>query len=210
MSDTSKSPSVQVSEEEQSLQALKKYAQWVILAVAAVMLAVTLVQNLRSRREAASLEQFLALSQAFTSEGLADVQTAFPEKPAGLLATFQLAAMRFRDGEYAEALSQYDLFLAEAPEHPLSEGARFGRFMALEELGNLDEALQGFRSFDASAVLYPQALFGQARILEKQGDLNAAIAVYEEIEAAFEDEVWAFQAEEFRKAAQLQSRNGNG
>jgi len=111
--------------------------------------------------------------------------------------------MHFRNGEYAEALKQYDAFLAAAPQHPLGEGARLGRLMSLEELGNLEEALLGFQGFDANSVLYPQALFGQARVLEKQEMLADAIAIYERIETTFADEVWAFQAEEFRKAAQL-------
>ena len=208
MSDAPK-PAPELSDAEKGLQALKQSAQWVILGVAVVMLGVTLYQRGRAGREAAAQEQFMALSTAFTLEALEDVQTAFAGKPAGALANFQRAAMLLRDGELNEALAQYDLFLQSHPRHPLTEGARFGRLVTLEELGHLEDALAGFRGFAESNIFYPQALFAQARILEKTGQTDDAIEIYSDIEARFADEMWAFQAEEFRKAARTVTRPAN-
>lgn len=199
-------PPTEQAAAEQSLQDLKTYAQWIVLVVAIVMVGIAGTQWWRSRRASQEMEQFLALSQAFTPEGLEEVVAAFPGTSAAQLALLQQASMLQRQSEFTKALSLYDQFLAENRQHPLRAGAQFNRSLTLEALGRMDEAFAGFSATAETDLFFPQALFGQARILEQRGEVDAAVAVYEKIEAQFAEQIWAFQAEEFRKAAKLTGR----
>lgn len=203
---TSKTPA---PETEEGLEKLKQWGQWVLMGIAVAFLAVSLFQWNRSRIEGEAQEIFLAYSTAFTPEALAQVVEAYPDAPEAALARIQMGGMYFRDGEYDEALSVYDAFLKAHPRHPLADEVRFARWMTLEALGKLDQALEGFAGVSEEAVMFPQALFGQARIHEKQGNPALAVTLYTQISEDFEDSVWAFQADIFRKAAELAAREMN-
>ncbi len=195
------------SDHEEGLETLKQWGQWALMAIAVVFLGVSLFQWNRSRGEGLKQEIFVAYSTAFTPEALAQVVEAYPDAPEAALARIQMGGMYFRDGDYEKALSVYDTFLQAHPRHPLIGEVRFAQRMTLEALGALDEALQGFAGVTEDQLMYPQALFGQARIHEKQGRADLALSLYRLIEERFEDSVWAFQAERFRQAADLAARD---
>ena len=204
-----KSPVAASPETEMSLEKLKQMGQWVLLIVAIAFLGVSLFQWNRSREQGEQQEIYLAYSTAFTPEALAQVVEAYPNSSEAALARIQMGGMHFRDGEYDEALAVYDAFLEKHPRHPLIQEVRFSRWMTLEALGELDEAMSGFASVSEEQLMYPQALFAQARILEKQGRAADAVPLYTLIEESYADSVWAFQAELFRQSAELAARAGS-
>lgn len=194
-------------DEEVSLENLKKSAQWVVMVIAVALLAVSVYQWAVARRDSLHQEVYQAYTTAYTAESLEQVIEAYPDRPEAAAARIQLGAMHYRDGNYEDSLRVHESFLAAHPRHPLLEKAKLGRFLAMEELGRLDEALAGYQTFTPDMLLYPNALFGQARALERLGRLEESLVVYTTIENTFPDSVWALQAEQFRMAAALGLRD---
>ncbi|MCC5845291.1 MAG: tetratricopeptide repeat protein [Verrucomicrobia bacterium] len=207
MATPEKISSASSADHEEGLEKLKQWGQWALMGIAVVFLGISLFQWNRSRGEGLKQEIFMAYSTAFTPEALAQVVEAYPDAPEAALARIQMGGMYFREGEYEEALAVYDAFLQAHPRHLLASEVRFSRWMTLEALGRLDEAMEGFASVSEENLMYPQALFGQARIHEKQGRADLALPLYRLIEESFEDSAWAFQAEMFRQVAELAARD---
>ncbi|MCH8511096.1 MAG: tetratricopeptide repeat protein [Kiritimatiellae bacterium] len=189
-----------------SLDKLKSSAQWVLLAVALALLSFSIFQWFQSRKEGLRQEVYLDYTTAYTPDALRQVIEAYPNQPEAALARLQLGNMLAQDGEHEEALQVFEGFIAKSPRHPLAGRAVLGRLMALEELGRLDEALEGYKGVAADSLVYPQALFGRARTLEKLGRHAEAVPVYKTIEELVPDSVWAYQAERYRDAASLEAR----
>lgn len=206
MAKPSKQPTAPEPEAQESLEKLKRWGQWVLMGVAVVFLAFSAFQWNRSRIDGEKQEIYLSYSSAFTPEALAQVVEAFPDAPEAALARIQMGGMFFRDGEFESALAAYDSFLRAHPRHAFIHEVRFARAMALEALDQLEEALEGFQSVDPSMLMYAQAQFGVARIHERQGRPDLAVAIYAAIEESFPDSAWSFQAEIFRQAAELDAR----
>lgn len=204
------SPVAASPETELSIEKLKQMGQWVLLIVAIVFLGVSLFQWNRNREQGEQQEIYMAYSTAFTPEALAQVVEAYPNSTEAALARIQMGGMHFRDGEYDEALAVYDAFLQANPRHPFAQEVRFSRWMALEALGKLEEAMEGFAGVAEDQLMYPQALFGQARILEKQGRPADALPLYTLIKDSFADSPWEFQAGIFRQSAELAARTASG
>lgn len=193
-------------ETEISIENLKKSGQWILLGVAAALLVVSLVQWRGRREESLDLDVYRAYTEAFTIDALEQVLVAFPDRPEAAPARLQLGGMLFREGEFENALQVYETFLVAHPSHPLREQARFGRAISLEELGRYEEAIDAYREFTNEDLLYPNALTGLARALERAGRGEESLAIYERIEADFPETFWAMQAEQFRRAAQVDLR----
>lgn len=193
-------------EAEVSIENLKKSGQWILLGVAGALLVVSIVQWRGRRQESLDLDVYQAYTEAYTIDALEQILAAFPERPEAPAARLQLGGMLFREGEFENALEAYDMFLLAHPRHPLREQARFGRAISLEELGRFDEAIEAYREFTGDDLLYPNALTGLARALERAGRTEESLPVYERIETEFADTFWAMQAEQFRRAAQVELR----
>ena len=93
------------------------------------------------------------------------------------------AADLFQNGQYDEALSIYDAFLAgHAGDHPMAWVAKEGRGLALEAKGDLEGALGVFEAMTASEVserfYADMALWHQGRLLERLDRKDDAVAVY--------------------------------
>ena len=193
-------------DEDLSLENLKNSAQWVLMAVAVVLLGVSIFQWNRSRQEALRQEVYRDFTTAFTPDALRQVIEVYPDQPEAALAKIQLGDMLARDGDHEEALEVFETFLRRHPRHPFAPRAELGKFLAFEHLDRLDEAMSGYRGISEDSLVFPQALFGQARILQRKGRHADAIPIYEQIEALVPDSGWAFQAEQFRRAAALAAR----
>lgn len=193
-------------DDDLSLQNLKNSAQWVLMAVAVILLGVSIFQWNRSRQEAVRQEVYRDFTTAYTPDALRQVVEVYGDQPEAALAQIQLGDMLARDGDHEEALEIFEAFLRKHARHPLAPRAELGRLLAFERLGRLDDALTGYRAIQETSMVYPQALFGQARVLEKQGRHQDAIPIYETIEERVPETSWAFQAERYREAAALAAR----
>ena len=180
-------------------QALKVGAP-IILGILAVS-----ILFLWQRNEGSGLRT--EVSQAYTAarsvEELEAVAKAYPDQPEAPLALLQAAAEHYNSRSFETALASYDSFLSLYADHPLREHAEWGLWMTQEQLGELDTALNGFRSVTDQDLLYPQALLAQARVLEKQSSPTEAIEIYASVQEEFADTPWAQQAKVFSQQAAL-------
>jgi len=122
---------------------------------------------------ASEAERRKALAEAFEA-----IRSKHGKSPAGLSATLALADVRFAEGDYDAALSLYEAFLARADaDHSLRGFALEGKALALEGKGDLDGALAAFEEL-AQAGLESRALYGKARIYERQQKWDEARAAW--------------------------------
>lgn len=191
---------------EQGLDQLKAGAKYISILGIAVAIGVIGYGKFKNSTDSKSAEATLDFLSAASVEQLQGVVSNHEESPVASLAQMQLATTQFREGEFETALASYDEFLATYPEHALKEFAAFGRLMALEAIGQIEEAMDGFAAIADDAVLKPQAALGVARCLEQLDRLDDAANAYSEIETAYEDSVWAGQAREFKKIVEQRIR----
>ncbi|MGA0368695.1 MAG: tetratricopeptide repeat protein [Kiritimatiellia bacterium] len=181
----------------------EKHLRWLAPVTALILLATTGIMWSKGRESSVRVDVMRAYAQAVTAEDLQILADAFPGEPEAPLARLQAASMLYNDGEFERALADYSLFLKQHPGHPMADNAQWGYWMCQEAMGNLDEAMEGFRSVTEDQLLYPQALMGQARILEKQGQPDAALAIYEKLQENDPQSSWAEQARVFSERLKL-------
>jgi len=99
----------------------------------------------------------------------------------------QAAGALFAENKYADAKTQFDRFLRDAPESPLRSQALFGSAACLEALGKNEEAAAAFKNlvdhYAADAVA-PRAKLALARSYEAQKQIEKAFGLYEDLARA--------------------------
>ncbi len=181
----------------------EKHLRWLAPATAVILLAATFFMWTQGKSDSLRLEVMQAYTLASSAEELQVLAEAYPDEPEAPLARLQAGALLYNDGEFEQAKAQYELFQQNYATHILSDNAQWGIWMSEEALGNLDAALEGFRSVEAGEILYPQALLGQARILEKKQEGEAALELYATLQEDFPQSNWAEQARVFSDRLKL-------
>lgn len=181
----------------------EKHLRWLAPVTAGILIVATIFMWSQGKKTNLRSEVMQAYSLAGSAEDLQTVADAYPDEPEAPMARLQAGALFYNKGDYSAALAQYDQFLKGYPSHPMYDNALWGKWMSQEALGNLEEALTGFRSVKENALLYPQALMGQARILEKQGNKEGALTLYTQIQEMDPESSWAEQARVFADRVNL-------
>lgn len=122
-----------------------------------------------------------AYSQALLS--LDDIQSRFSGTSESRAATYFAGASHLALGENDPAIGYLEDYLDLEPNGLYAQSARMGLALAHESRGDLAEAAEGFRALrqaaDPADPLHAQATFGEARVLQALGQIEAAITVLE-------------------------------
>ncbi len=180
---------------------------WLMPASLVVLLVASLWMWRDTRRTRVRMDLMEAFSMAREPADYESIALSWPGHPEAAIALLRAGELRYKAGEYSDALARYEEFLSKHAAHPLAEAGTWGRLLCLEAAGKTEEALQGYLGITKESPLYPQALFGRARVHEKGGELEAAQVVYDLVQAEFPDTPWANQAAEFRKVVDLALRS---
>ncbi len=116
--------------------------------------------------------------------GYLKIADDYPGTISGQRAQLQAATILFSDGKYADALKQFQDFLAKHSGSSLTMQAQSGVAASLEAQGKLDDALAAYRKVADSNKNSPEATlaeFSQGRVLELQGKLNGALSSYQQV-----------------------------
>ena len=112
------------------------------------------------------------------------VASAHSGKAASGRATLFAAQAYFDQGDYEQALAQFQSFLAQFGNSSLSGSARFGMAACKEALNQSQEAIQGYQQV---ATAYPnsflayQSNLAEAGLHEDAGDAAKALALYDRV-----------------------------
>lgn len=166
------------------------------LAVAVVvLLGLSIWRNQKQEKAEAAVQ---ALFQGRAPEEFRQMAVADPKAPTAPVALATAAAEFYAQGRYDEALSIYQSFLAQYPEHMLEPDAQLGVAASLEALDDFEAAAESYEAFAAShsaGALAPQAVMGAARCREQLGQFDDARALYEDFIAGNPKSSWLPQAE---------------
>ncbi len=187
---------------------IAKHGSHAVTAVLAVLIVLAALHLLHSRAAQRTVEANRRLATAQSASDFEGILADFGKSDVAPLAQLALAKLNFDNSNYELALSQYDAFLAQWPEHAMCKTAELGRVFCIEARGHndaLNEAAAAFAAFAAANpddALAPQALFGQARCLEQLGELAKARAIYEDFITTHPQNHWTIRAEELLTAVQ--------
>ena len=202
MAQTTPVPHIEHEHEEEQVD-LEKYLKWLTPATLGILVISAFFLWQRNQGTGLRTEVAGAYQSANSADQLEAVAQAYPDQPEAPLALLQAASLRFNDQEFEAAQTLFNSFLSLHGDHPLRENAEWGLWMCTETLGDLETALNGFRSVTGEQLLYPQALLARARILEKQEQPREAIVLYTQIQETFPDSPWAEQARVFSQQVEL-------
>lgn len=179
----------------------KELAGGLVLAVV-VVVSVQIYQNKAARSREQAFNQLAAASSASQFN---EIINQFPSTKAAEMASFMAARAQYDAGNYADADQLYADFIKAHPKHFLASAAQLGRSHCQEALGQLDEALAGFRRFakdnpDETAFV-TLARIGEARCLRQQGKLQEAVAVYDAILLEQPQSEWKSLVEDLKTTA---------
>jgi len=136
------------------------------------------------------------------------VVAAHPGTSAAGRALLFAADAFFRDGKFAEAHTQFAVYLREYPENPLAPIAALGVAACLDSMNKTNEALAAYKDllsrFAGSAVI-AQAKLGLARLYETRDEPAQALKVYDELTRPNVQSTWSSEASMWRE--QLLSRH---
>jgi len=120
--------------------------------------------------------------------GLNDLSTKGNKYP-NLKAQYLLGMVAFEKEEYQKALDSFIATYSNAGKNYLASLALTNAAVSAEELGNNSLALEYYTKvideFGLSAAEAPKALFGQARLQEKSGNVELAKATFQQLADQF-------------------------
>jgi len=138
----------------------------------------------KQRRASEALSELLVTSQGTNGTALLDFADAHAGTGAGTRALLMAAGALFAEGQYEQAQSQFQQYLAGVPAGPLTPQARFGVAACKEARGQVDEAIHDYKSIvenPASGNVIPQARFALANLYLRQGQTDLARTQFEEL-----------------------------
>ncbi len=202
-------PNVQHQNDVEALKAwVGRHGSHAVTAVLAALIVLAALHLLHTRASQREVEANQRLSTAQSVSDFEGILADFAKSDVAPLARLALAKLNFDNANYEVALSQYEQFLEQWPEHAMNKTAELGRVFCIEARGHNDalkEAAAAFAAFAAANPddsLAPQALFGQARCLEQLGELAQARAIYEDFITSHPASLWTLRAEELLTAVQ--------
>ncbi len=202
-------PNVQHQHDVEALKAwIAKYGSHAVTAVLAVLVVLVGIHLIQSRADRRIVEANQRLATAQSVSDFEGILADFGKSDVAPLAQLALAKLNFDNANYEQALSQYDQFMVQWPEHEMRQTAELGRVFCIEARGHndaLNEAAEAFAAFATANPdhhLAPQARFGQARCLEQLGELSQARAIYEDFITTQPENPWSIRAEELLSAVQ--------
>ncbi len=122
--------------------------------------------------------------QTDSPQALLKVAAEFPHTDAGGRAQLLAAASSFSGRKYPEARAQFEKYLREYRDSPLSGQALFGVAVCLDAQGKTAEAVSAYSDIiqhHPAENIVPQAKSALGRLYEKQGKWEQARDVYVEL-----------------------------
>ena len=201
----------------EELQQLKdffeKYGKPVLTSIVAVLIVITVIHLYKSRNLSRLAEADARLSSAQSMTDLESIVADYQNSNTAPRALLALAKLYFDNGSYEIALSKYDQFIEQYPEHQMLDGAVVGRLICIEARGDqssLIEAMNGYESFvskNPDNYLMPQATFGQARCMKEMGQYSDAKLIYEGFLVAHTNSPWTMRADELLTSLEREIEN---
>lgn len=199
-------------EQERQQSSFAKYGKWAIIAVCVVGVPVGGAFMYTASKRAKVRRASDLVNAARNVTQLQKVLEEYPETPAAANAKLSLAKANFDQGNYAAALTTYETFAQEHPDHYLVLAASMGLHKCREAIGTsmyrqgqiiegrrkLEEARDGYRAFaeaNPDHFLAPQAILGEAGCHLQLGRLEDAQVIYEDFIATSTNSPWAQLAE---------------
>ena len=180
-----------------------------LIALAVVLLAVSVLKWRKQEAENAANRDLLMLTAAVTSGGLPPgsgqllaVANKHPHTLAAERARFLAAGALFTEGKYAEAQKQFDDIQREKSESPFAGQAALGVAACLEAQGKTTEATAKYQdivSNYAQDPVAPPARLALARLYEMQDKPEQALKAYELLARPGAQDVWAGEAAQRRE-----------
>ena len=139
------------------------------------------------------------LANARDMRPLQEIVTRYAKTPSAPTAMLIMGREMYQMGDYSGAVSLYQRFEKEYPQHPLKAVAAMGQIQCSEAMGQLTEAAAAYTRFaqvNAGHYLAPLATLGRARCLTDMGRREDARQVYEEFIAANPKSPWVRDAED--------------
>ena len=131
------------------------------------------------------------------AQAFLQVATAHPGTSAGGRALLFAAAALFRENKYAESKAQFESFLRDNPENPLTPIAAFGAVACLDALDRTNEALVAYQDVVnrfGGSVVAAQAKLGLARLYEAGNEPTQALRIYNELTRPNAQSAWSSEA----------------
>ena len=153
----------------------------------------------RGYREKQAQTAAQLLANARDMRPLQEIVTRYAKTPSAPPAILIMGREMYQAGDYAGAVSLYQRFEKEFPNHPLKAVAEMGLIQCAEAMGQVTEAAEAYTRFAQVKVghyLAPLATIGRARCLTSMGRSEDARQVYEEFIAANPKSPWARDAED--------------
>lgn len=130
-------------------------------------------------------ESDLTAMAAKSAADYSAMATKYPGTAAAAHAQLLAATSLFNQGQYDQALAQFQRFVREHATSPLMGEALLGIAASYDAQGKTDDAVRAYKDLvdhhPAEAVA-PQAKFALARLYEAQGKADQALALYEDVE----------------------------
>lgn len=151
-----------------------------------IVVAFVIWQGVEKQKTASeALSMLLAAPEAPSGNALLAFADDHADTRAGARALLLAAGALFTEGEYPEAQSRFEQFLATQPVGPLTAKARFGVAACKEAQGQYEAAINDYKSIvenPASGNVIPQARFALGNLYVVQGQPELARQQYEELE----------------------------
>jgi predicted negative regulator of RcsB-dependent stress response len=141
----------------------------------------------KQRAAAGALSVLLVGTESPTGAALSGFAESNPDTAAAVRAELLAAVAMFTEGNFAEAQTLFENFLAEQGGGALIPKARFGVAACKEAQGQVAAAIGDYTAIvenPSSGNVIPQARFALARLYLEQGQIEMARTQYEELAAA--------------------------
>jgi predicted negative regulator of RcsB-dependent stress response len=131
------------------------------------------------------------------AQAFLQVATAHPGTSAGAQALVLGAEALFRENKFTEAKGQFESFLRDHADHPMTPAAAFGIAACLDAMDKSNEALTAYQDVVSrfpGSVVASQAKLGLARLYQTKGDLAQSLKIYDELARPTASSAWGAEA----------------